>query len=313
MTSSVARPREDGTLQDQPRLDDILMAMDVVDTLRHEDELVQKELGQDERDEALKERLRKIYESQGLDVTERILDEGIRSLREDRFAYRPQGSRFARALAGLWIRRWLRLAIVGVFAICVGNAAWTAFEAHRFQVELTRTLPGQLSDEAARARSLAKVPEALGKIDMLLQGGEAALKREDADGAKKALADLKAASQRLGERFKLRIVSQPGRYSAVFRIPDDNPQAKNYYLIVEAIDDDDRVLAQDILDEETGRTKTVREWGQRVPFDTYEAVRMDKTDDGIIQNNIIGEKPPGHFAIQFGDGWIVQNGAITRW
>jgi hypothetical protein len=291
--------------------------MDVVDTLRHVDELVQKELGQDERDEALKQRLREIYEGQGLTVTDRILDEGIRSLREERFTYRPRGSPFARFLAGLWVRRALCLAIAGAAAVCGGGALfyhhWTTLGAQRLQLELTRVLPGQLSDEAAHAISLAREPEALERINNLRQAGEAALKNEDAAGAKERLADLKALGVRLNERFKLRIVSQPGKYSAVFRIPDDNPGAKNYYLIVEAVDDDGKVLPQRILNEETGRTETVGEWGQRIPFAVYEAVRKDKTDDGIIQNNIIGEKLPGYLSVRYGREWIIHGGAITRW
>ncbi|MCB1487298.1 MAG: hypothetical protein KDJ88_07550, partial [Bauldia sp.] len=72
-----------------PQLDDVMLAMDVVDTLRHQDSLVERELGQESRDEALKARLRQIYESQGLEVTDRILDQGIAALKESRFTYTP--------------------------------------------------------------------------------------------------------------------------------------------------------------------------------------------------------------------------------
>ncbi|MBO6932287.1 MAG: hypothetical protein JJ856_22145, partial [Roseibium sp.] len=40
-------------------LDDLMMAMDVVDTLRHEEGQVTKELQADQRDEAMVERLRR--------------------------------------------------------------------------------------------------------------------------------------------------------------------------------------------------------------------------------------------------------------
>ena len=59
------------------KLDELMLAMDVVDTLRHQEGLVEKALAEDERDAALKERLRRIYEGQGLAVTDRILDDGI--------------------------------------------------------------------------------------------------------------------------------------------------------------------------------------------------------------------------------------------
>jgi hypothetical protein len=55
-------------------LDDIMLAMDVVDTLRHQDNLVSRELSDDNRDAELLDRLRKIYRGQGIEVPERILE-----------------------------------------------------------------------------------------------------------------------------------------------------------------------------------------------------------------------------------------------
>src|SRR5690625_1281638 len=77
-----------GSLQRAP-LDDVMLAMDVVDTLRHREALIERELGSAERDEQLIERLRKVYASQGIEVTDEILKEGIAALKEDRFVYRP--------------------------------------------------------------------------------------------------------------------------------------------------------------------------------------------------------------------------------
>ncbi|MDR3213938.1 MAG: DUF6384 family protein [Azoarcus sp.] len=315
MTSAAALPVGADAPGEQPGLNDVLMAMDVVDTLRHQDALVLKELGEDERDDALKQRLREIYEGQGLTVTDRILDEGIRSLREDRFTYRPQGSWFARRLAGMWLQRVRCLAIAGLVAAGVGGAAyyghWQAGIQERLQIELAEVLPDQLKNAATYAISLAKEPEAVEKIEKTLHAGEIAIAGGDAAAAKEIVADLNAIAVTLGQQFKLRIVSQPGRSSAVYRIPDDNPMAKNYYLIVEAIDDHGSVLSQSVLNEETGRAETVHEWGKRVPFETYEAVRLDKTSDGIIDDNILGEKPAGYLSIKY--NMSVMNGAITKW
>ena len=52
--------------------------MDVVDSLRHADKLVERELSTEERDRQLKERLRQLYSAQGIDVPEHTLDEGGR-------------------------------------------------------------------------------------------------------------------------------------------------------------------------------------------------------------------------------------------
>ncbi|NOT41219.1 MAG: hypothetical protein HOP13_12070, partial [Alphaproteobacteria bacterium] len=68
-------------------LDELMLAMDVVDTIRFRELLVERELGQGDRDKALRDRLREIYKSQGIEVTDRVLDEGIKALKESRFVY----------------------------------------------------------------------------------------------------------------------------------------------------------------------------------------------------------------------------------
>ncbi|HXK56547.1 MAG TPA: DUF6384 family protein, partial [Gammaproteobacteria bacterium] len=59
----------DAAVIDDKRLSDVMLAMDVVDTLRHRRLLVERELQSDQRDEKLIDRLRDIYRSQGIEVT----------------------------------------------------------------------------------------------------------------------------------------------------------------------------------------------------------------------------------------------------
>jgi len=93
-------------LNEQPEknLDDILMAMDVVDTLRHSSRVVERELNASEYDTKLLERLRGIYEAQGINVPDHILKEGVTALREDRFTYRPTPLSFSRSLAEWYVK-----------------------------------------------------------------------------------------------------------------------------------------------------------------------------------------------------------------
>lgn len=70
-------------------LDELMMAMDVVDTLRHDERIALKELGSDERDAAMIQRLREIYTSQGIEVSDRLLREGVENLKQNRFVYSP--------------------------------------------------------------------------------------------------------------------------------------------------------------------------------------------------------------------------------
>lgn len=299
------------------KLDEVMLAMDVVDTLRHNENVALRELGQDGRDEDLKERLRRIYESQGLEVSDRILDEGIKALKESRFAYEPAAG--SRTLAHVWVRRGFYGRIAGVvvllLAAWIGVSSWQrasreqAIEAAR--VELAETLPKRLEEIANRALAEARADDAKERAHALLEDGVAALSNGDAEAARGAVASLERLRAELAQTYRLRIVSRPGEDTGVFRIPDANTNARNYYLIVEAVTPDGKVLSLPVRNEEDGKVKTVTRWGVRVPERTFEAVRRDKQDDGILQNDTLGEKPRG--ALEPVYRMNVSQGAITEW
>lgn len=66
-----------------------------------------------------------------------------------------------------------------------------------------------------------------------------------------------------------------------------------------------------IRNEETGTTEVVAKWAVRVPEATYEAVRQDKLDDGIVQNDVVARKPSGVLEPTY--TMEVSGGAITEW
>lgn len=109
-------------------LDEVMLAMDVVDTLRHGEALVERELGADDRDQALIERLKAVYAGQGIDVTDGVLAQGVAALREDRFTYRPPEPGIGLTLAGLYVDRglWGRRLLAGTAAVL---AAWLGYQA----------------------------------------------------------------------------------------------------------------------------------------------------------------------------------------
>ncbi len=74
--------------QDKPPLDEMMLAMDVVDTLRRRQRLVEREFDSEGREQDLKQRLRKIYAAQGIEVPDHVLEEGVAALREERFVYK---------------------------------------------------------------------------------------------------------------------------------------------------------------------------------------------------------------------------------
>ena len=316
-SSSMAdTPSQTGT---KPALDDVMMAMDVVDTLRHHESVALNELEQDGRDDVLKERLRQIYESQGLAVSDRILDEGIRALKESRFAYEPTPSGFSRTLAGLWIKRGnvgkTLAALVVAVTSWTGWTSWRDAETHKqaeaARIEISETLPRQLETTAKATLDQARTNGARERATQLEADGSTALARSDASAAKVAISDLERLRAELVRTYQLRIIARPGEDSGIFRIPDVNRGTRNYYLIVEAVAPNGEVLSLPIRNEETGRTKTVSRWGIRVPQQTFDAVRRDKQDDGNVQNNILGEKPRG--ALEPTYAMAISGGAITEW
>src|SRR5512143_835950 len=198
-------------------LDDVMLAMDVVDSLRHADKLVERELSSEERDRQLKERLRKLYAAQGIDVPEHILDEGVAALREDRFVYRPPASGPRRSLALVWVRRrrWLKALAVaaGILAAVAGGWYFGVKLPAERQVaeqtrEITETLPRQLQTELDRVLAVSKVDEAKRQARELAADGEAALKAGDAAAARRKLGQLTALREKLEESYVLRIISK---------------------------------------------------------------------------------------------------------
>jgi hypothetical protein len=301
-------------------LDELMIAMDVVDTLRHREDLVRRELDEEGREAELIARLHQIYHDQGIDVPDQVLRDGVKALKESRFVYTPRPPGWKRTMLTAWARRDVYGRRAGLTAALVAAGAGGYYFAEvrparlareQAHVELTETLPRALKQARANVSAITTEPAAIRKADQLLADGERAITTGDRAGAAKANAALAALADDLTREFKLTIVSRPGEPSAVWRQPPGRSVARNYYLIVEAVAPDGRRLSVPIRDEETGRTATVSKFGVRVPQATWEAVRQDKADDGIIENNVFGIKRRGTLDVDY--RMPFEGGFITRW
>jgi hypothetical protein len=179
------------------------------------------------------------------------------------------------------------------------------------ELEAIAELPARISESYTAVVDLAEAPEVDADAASLRDDAELALSRDDYDGARAAIAALEALRVSLASAYEVRVRSEPGELSGVWRVPDANANAQNFYLIVEAIDADGNRLTVPIVNEETGRVVNARVWGQRVDEATFQAVARDKQDDGVIQDALIGEKRRGLLAPAFESG--VRDGAITDW
>jgi hypothetical protein len=292
-----------------------MLAMDVVDTLRHNERLVERELGTDQRDQALIKRLREIYTAQGIEVTDAVLEEGVKALEEKRFHYTPPPTSFQTWLATIYVRRdrWGKPLLIGlalVLIVGLGYRFGTTYWESR-QASVVAEAPELLAGEVEAIRRLAKDEKALEKTQAIRARAEAAVATGDVTEIEAAMTELRTLRASLDQEYAVRIISRPGERSGVFRIPADNPSAKNYYLVVEAIGTNGEALSLPITSEEDGSTKTVKQWGTRVNEGDYAAVAADKQDDGIIQNRDIGIKERGRLEPRY--TIPIPGGTITAW
>jgi hypothetical protein len=275
-------------------LEDLMVAMDVVDTVRHRQLIVERELDAAGRRQRLIERLREIYTAQGIEVTDAALEAGVDALEQERFAYTPTPGGAGTAFAKLYVRRdrWLKPFLV---LAALGLLVWLAFfvTVQLPQSRFEAALPGMIETTHARIVARSESADATTRANELLARAERAVRAGSFDEAQAVHEDLEALLGELELAYEIRIVSRPNESSGVWRVPDVNPDARNYYLIVEAVDASGRVLRRRVRNEEDGRLYDVRTWGIRVDEATFEAVAADKRDDGIIEDYVLGSKAAG--------------------
>jgi hypothetical protein len=298
----------------EPKRDisEVLLAMDVVDTLRHEQALVERELQLEENDAALVEKLRRIYTSQGIEVTDDVLIQGVQALRDERFTYHPPKPGLQTILARLYVGRgrWGKAAailIVAVLALWGGYRFLYAGPAERARVQIVQ----EAAELATEIGKHALEPGARQKADALKEQATSAIRADDLDTARDAVAAMGILRDLVQQTYTLQVVSRPGAPSGVWRQSSQNPAGRNYYLIVEAVTADGRRLELPVISEEDGKTKLVKEWGLRVPAEVYEQVRRDKAEDGIVDARTVGVKQRGFITPEY--RVQTSGGAITEW
>lgn len=297
----------------EPRkLDDVLLAMDVVDTLRHRERIVDMELSAEAREEQLVVRLKEIYDAQGIEVPDRILRDGVKALEEQRFVYKPAQDGLSVKLARLYVNRksWLPAAMTvtgGVAALLVG---WQVFWAMPQAAEL-RALPAEIAELVQQGQALATDAEVDARIASVGASAATALDNGDRGSARDAAKWLRDTNRVLSAEYDLRIVSRPGEDTGFWRTPENSPNARNYYLVVEAVAPGGGLVKVPVQNEETQKTENVAKWAQRVSEETFNRVAEDKRGDQIVQNDILGRKPRGQLEPVFDAP--TPGGAITSW
>jgi hypothetical protein len=279
-----------------------MLAMDVVDTLRHREDWISREIDEAGREADLMERLRKIYAGQGIQVSDDVLAQGIRALNERRFVYTPPPPGLARTPGLLWVQRgrYLKgLAALGLLLLLLAGIYYqTSIRPYR---QTASALEAAHSEAAAAATGDAGRQRA----DRLLTEGEAALEEGDREVADDFVQQLQALRADLRREYRLRVVS------TAFVVPPTALHERVHYLIVEAVAPDGAILPMRIRNGEGGRTEEVTRWGVQVNRETYLAVDQDLRADGRIDDAELGVKARGEPDIRFAKP--VLGGTITQW
>jgi hypothetical protein len=241
-----------------------------------------------------------------------VLEQGVSALKEGRFQYEPPASGMQTSLARLYINRgkWGKpLLLVSGFVLVVWLAYFFLISGPAERT--AAALPGKLEAQHQRLSQQAVGPRAKELAESLLADGRSALQRDDVDEAELALQRMAVLQRDIESEYDLRIASHPGQRSGVWRIPDANPNARNYYIVVEAVSRQGKLLEVPVVSEEDGKTHRVKQWGLRVEEPLFRKIAADKTDDGIIQDNRFGVKKRGYLTPQY---LMPTTGrAITSW
>lgn len=307
-------------------LDEVLLTMDAVDAIRHEQASVARDMSADERRAELVRRVGAQYAAQGIEVSDAVIEGAIRAQEAQRYVFVPPAGGLRIRLARLYATRsrWARKAAIGGFAVLglgaiPGIAAYVGVEGKRSldaslasaaTDEKDRVIPGRIAAMTEAVGREAREQEPRTKAAAFAQAARNALAAGDVTRARAELAAADRMLEELRVGYEVRIVTRSKEASGFWRVPRDTPSARNYYLVVEALGPNGP-MPRRIRNEETGSVDTVVKWGVRVPDDVFEAVRRDKQDDGIISNTLVGMKEPGHLGVDW--RMAVRDGAVTKW
>jgi hypothetical protein len=180
-------------------LDELMLAMDVVDTLRHNQRLVDREIHDEGREQALMQRLREIYTSQGIAVPDHILVEGVAALREQRFVYQPPAPSLAVRLAHLYVNRgrWGKPVLLGIgllaAALVVYQLSAKGLQQHRLAQQQTADTEAIASWDAFLRSAPDPPTRAAGEV--IHTRVQASLQRGDVHEARTYVAQLETLQQ----------------------------------------------------------------------------------------------------------------------
>ena len=144
----------------------------------------------------------------------------------------------------------------------------------------------------------------------ILAQGAAALERGNAAEARAAVAELDTLASQLRQEYVLRIAGRPEDETGFFR---EHPsfQGRAYFVVVDAVDPRGNPVGFPSATTRPTRPRPCRALPCACRSTTFDAVRADKTANGIVQNAELAEKRRGYLEPEF--KMAGPPGRITRW
>ncbi len=181
------------------------------------------------------------------------------------------------------------------------------------------TLSEELENTYSYIKTVVKEDEAKNMADSLYREGQNYVKVVKTASLQKTVQELQDLEAILNQECSIKIVNKNGVKSGIDRYFEDadGKRISGYYVIVEALDAKENVIPQIIKSEENGERKKVDLWGERVPQEVYEQVKRDKLDNGIIENDVFGEKERGYLnpkiIFEYNGEKLKRMGQILEW
>jgi hypothetical protein len=306
-------------------LNEMLRVMDVARELRNDRQAAEQVLARGDARAALRDKLIRSAQLSGDSVTAAEVDVAIDTYFENRHRYQDPDLSPSVFLAHLWVRRTGLMAL-GAAALLALAAIWGLFFASFAPLSPTRNAQraaATVNDEATQLveqiRAVSLVPDAVASAERLAAEIQAA-GTSDVTTAIAARDQLRLLHQQLVSAYQLRIARDADGASLISRGYRDSTGdiVSGYFVLVEAVDANGNVIAQQIRNAETGTDQTVKIWAERIPEDVYERLKQDKISDQVMNESEFGVKQRGRLELDVripnSEGNPIQRSIqITNW
>jgi hypothetical protein len=198
-----------------PSFNDLIVASDIVDTIRNDERLIDHELGSEDRQKALKARLKDMYKAQGMEVSDAVIEEAVQRKDAERFVFKPMGAGFGRFMWTSYVRRnkyALRLSVAtGVVVLGITGFNVAQYQlvekpkieaARQLELQLAEVLPNTLkatSEEALASAERLGDEVAKSEIAALQTTVSGAIRARDVEAARSGIIALQERVQGLKE------------------------------------------------------------------------------------------------------------------